>query len=182
MLSATVFLKKFGFSKLPIRLRHFLYLHTVVLSKALRSEHFREQRQLLSLYFPNVKFLPHISYERDWGSGASLALTRRFVVPRSVVNADIHPEIEAIKGGRDQADRFFWALVEEKGWSQEAASDRRAKTERLLEQDVKELFCEVTIHPPGVLMIHDGFHRAAIMRASDLPGITVKVTMNLFLT
>ena len=176
------FLLKTGYSRLPIRFRHSLYLHTIVLARALKSQHFREQRKLLRLYFPNVKFLPHVSYVRNWGDGASLALTRRFVVAREMVNTDIHPEIEAIRAGRDEADRFFRALVEEGGWSPEAASERRAKSERLLEQDPKELFCEVTIHPPGVLMIHDGFHRAAIMSSSDLPGISVKVTMNLFLT
>lgn len=104
------------------------------------------------------------------------------MVPRDMVNASPHPEIEALKGGKESTDRYYRHLVEEKNWHPEAAFERLAKSSRLLEQNPTELFCEVTIHSSGKLLIHDGYHRAAIMAASNMPGISVKVSVNLFLT
>ena len=159
-----------------------MFLHTVVLAREVRSDHFREQRRLLRKFFPEQMFFPHVTHVRNWGEGASLALTRRFFVARDLVNWGVHPEIDAVRGGTESADEYARHLVEDKGWDPQAAAERIAKSAHLLVQNPKDLFCEVSIHPSGVLMIHDGFHRAAIMAASDLPGISVKVSVNLFLT
>lgn len=129
-----------------------------------------------------MRFSPHLVYVRNWGEGASLALTRKFLVSVDSVNTGPHPEIDAVRAGKPKADKYYLELVEEAGWSEEAAQDRRRKTALLLEQNPADLFCEVTIHPTGALLIHDGFHRAAIMASSALGGIYVKVTINLFLT
>ena len=171
-----------AFSRLTTRQRQKLYLHSVVLARSLRSKHFREQRRNLAKFFPDVHFSPHLVYVRNWGEGASFALTRKFLVSVDSVNTGPHPEIEAVKAGQATADEYYLGLVEGAGWSKEAAEDRRRKTALLLEQDPADLFCEVTIHPTGALLIHDGFHRAAIMASSALGGVYVKVTINLFLT
>ena len=129
-----------------------------------------------------MHFSPHLVYVRNWGEGASFALTRKFLVSVDSVNTGPDPEIEAVRAGQATADEYYLGLVEGAGWSKEAPEDRPRKTALLLEQDPADLFCEVTIHSTGALLIHDGFHRAPIMASSALGGVYVKVTINLFFT
>ena len=172
----------FGYYRLPISLRHKIFMWSWVVPRNLLSEEMRVQRRRLRAFYPELSFRPHVIKVRDWGQGYSLALTRRFDVPIGEVTTGPHPEIIAsLRGGMHEED-YFSQLVSERNWHPDAAQARRQKTRNLLTQDPNELFSEVQILEDGRLFIHDGYHRAAVRAEKGLKTAHVQITISLFLT
>ena len=95
----------FGYYRLPISVRHTIFIWSWVVPKTFLSQEFKVQRRRLQTFYPHLAFRPHVIRVRDWGQGYSLALTDRFDVPIGQVTTGPHPEIIAsMRGGTQEED------------------------------------------------------------------------------
>lgn len=169
---------------LPRPILNAVFIYLFIAPRVRRSQEYKEQVRLVNVMFPGEKVMSRVIWSRDWGSSASLALTRVLAVQCDTV-AGFHPEVEACLQGEEGAQEYVRKLVEVEGWSPQAARERVQKTMRLLRANSDNFVSEATLlendGTPGIIL-HDGNHRAAIRLAQGHPTVRIRVTMNLHLT
>lgn len=114
---------------------------------------------------PNVRHISRVVWRRDWGNNASLALTPVIEVPVDNVVRGDQDEIEAWMSGGEEIARYYDGLMLDQSSSIDAVSERREKTMRLMERNARRFVSEAKFRLDGQLMLHDGYHRAAIRKA-----------------
>ena len=171
-------------SLFPRSVLHPIFVYLVVAPRVRRSPEFQGQAERIKVMFPGEKVTSRVIWSRDWGSTASLALTRVLDVKSDLV-AGSHPEVEACLRGEMGAAEYVRELVENEGWDPQAARERVHKTLLLLSGNSDDFVSEAVIveHEGNLgIILHDGNHRAAIRVAQGHPTVRLRVTISLHLS
>ena len=163
----------------PKRILHILAVYFVLAPEMRKSAEAARQVLLLGRTLPHVRRISRVVWRRDWGVNASLALTPILEVPVEDVVRGEHSEIEAWMRGEDDAMSYYRNLVLGGDWSEQDANKRREKTARLMAADPQTFVSEANLVLEGQLMLHDGYHRAAIRKAKGFTTARIQVTLSL---